>query len=50
MPSFGWKLSDAQITALTTYIRNAWGNSAGTVTASQVSDLRDKVKAVTSAN
>ncbi len=50
MPSFGWKLSDGQIAALVTYIRNAWGNAATPVSAGQVGDLRGKVEAVTSAN
>lgn len=29
MPSFAWKMSDAQVAAVATYIRNEWGN-AGT--------------------
>ena len=29
MPAFGWKLSDAELADLATYIRNAWGNRAG---------------------
>ncbi len=28
MPSFGWKLSDEQLAAVATYIRNSWGNAA----------------------
>jgi mono/diheme cytochrome c family protein len=30
MPSFAWKLSDTDIAAVLTYIRNSWGNAAGT--------------------
>jgi mono/diheme cytochrome c family protein len=28
MPAFGWKLSNDQIAAVLTYIRNSWGNAA----------------------
>ena len=28
MPSFAWTLSDADVAAVVTYIRNAWGNAA----------------------
>jgi mono/diheme cytochrome c family protein len=40
MPSFAWKLSDADIAAVSTYIRNSWGNQAAAVTAAEVHDLR----------
>lgn len=40
MPAFGWRLDDKQIAALLTYMRNAWGNAASPVTASQVVRLR----------
>ncbi|MGY4513530.1 c-type cytochrome [Bradyrhizobium sp. USDA 3650] len=40
MPAFDWKLSDQQIADLATYVRNAWGNSASQVAASQVGELR----------
>ena len=40
MPPFGWLLSDDQVAAVATYIRNTWGNSAPPVTAHAVSDLR----------
>ncbi|MDG4897711.1 cytochrome c [Mesorhizobium sp. WSM4976] len=49
MPSFGWKLSDDQIAAVTTYIRNAWGNKAAPVEAGDVKALRSSVEAKTSA-
>ncbi|RWM12407.1 MAG: cytochrome c [Mesorhizobium sp.] len=49
MPSFGWKLSDDQIAAVTTYIRNAWGNKADPVEAGDVKALRSSVEAKTSA-
>ena len=40
MPAFGWMLSDTQVAALVTYIRNAWGNKASNVTAAQVHSAR----------
>jgi len=43
MPAYAWKLSDSEIAAVATYVRNAWGNSAPAVTASQVAGRRRKV-------
>jgi mono/diheme cytochrome c family protein len=43
MPSFGWKLSDAQVAAAVTYIRNSWGNAASAVSAGEVSRARQQV-------
>jgi mono/diheme cytochrome c family protein len=43
MPSFAWKLSDAEIADVATYIRNSWGNEAAPVAAAEVSDLRRKL-------
>jgi mono/diheme cytochrome c family protein len=40
MPSFAWKLSDADLAAVVTYIRNAWGNAAPPVSAGDVSNMR----------
>jgi mono/diheme cytochrome c family protein len=40
MPSFAWKLSDAEVAAVVTYIRNSWGNAAPAVSASDVSSMR----------
>mgnify|MGYP001168690616 CR=1 FL=1 len=45
MPAFNWKLSDEQVAAVATYIRNSWGNTAPAVTADQVKDLRGKLQA-----
>lgn len=36
MPAFDWKLSDAQVAAVLTYIRNSWGNAAAAVSAGDV--------------
>jgi mono/diheme cytochrome c family protein len=40
MPAFGWKLSDPQVAAVATYVRNAWGNVAPAVSASEVASTR----------
>lgn len=40
MPSYAWKLNDAQVAAVETYIRNAWGNSAPSVSSRQVAGIR----------
>jgi mono/diheme cytochrome c family protein len=40
MPAFGRFLTDDQIAAVATYIRNAWGNAAPAVTAEQVKHMR----------
>src|SRR6202020_1118260 len=36
MPAFDWRLGDAQVAAVLTYIRNSWGNAAAPVSASAV--------------
>lgn len=43
MPSFAWKLSDAEIADVATYIRHSWGNDASSVSASDVTDLRKQL-------
>jgi mono/diheme cytochrome c family protein len=40
MPAFDWRLEDAQVAAVVTYIRNNWGNAAGPVPASAVASQR----------
>ncbi|UGQ45456.1 c-type cytochrome [Massilia endophytica] len=40
MPPFAQELTDAQIAAVVTYIRNAWGNRAGAVNNREVNALR----------
>ena len=47
MPAFDWKLSDRELAAVATYVRNAWGNAAPAVTADQVKSLRDQLQAKT---
>jgi mono/diheme cytochrome c family protein len=43
MPSFAWKLTDAEIADVATYVRNSWGNQASAVPASAVSDMRKRL-------
>jgi mono/diheme cytochrome c family protein len=40
MPPFAWKLSDRQVADVVTYIRNAWGNHASSVTTGDVRAAR----------
>jgi mono/diheme cytochrome c family protein len=40
MPSFDWRLDDAQVASVLTYIRNSWGNAAAAVSADQVRAMR----------
>lgn len=34
MPSYAWQLTDAQVAAVATYVRNSWGHAAGAVSES----------------
>ncbi|WP_218511760.1 cytochrome c [Variovorax sp. dw_308] len=43
MPAFAWKLSDAEVADVSTYIRNSWGNQAAAVEATSVADMRKKL-------
>jgi mono/diheme cytochrome c family protein len=40
MPQFEWILTDAQVAAVLTYVRNAWGNAAAPVSAGDVAAAR----------
>jgi mono/diheme cytochrome c family protein len=40
MPSFAWKLSDAEIADVGTYLRQSWGNQASALTPKHVHGLR----------
>jgi mono/diheme cytochrome c family protein len=44
MPSFAWQLSDAQIAAVLTYVRNGFGSPAPAVSASDVSTARKDLR------
>ena len=43
MPAYGWKLGDAEVAAVATYVRNGWGNRAPPVSAATVAKLRRKL-------
>ena len=45
MPSFAWQLSDVEIAAVTTYVRNAWNHAAPPVAESDVREARDELLA-----
>ena len=45
MPSFAWKLNDAEAAAVLTYLRNSWGSSAPAVAADQVKSVRAAIMA-----
>ncbi|MHC1480644.1 c-type cytochrome [Frateuria aurantia] len=40
MPAFGWRLNDAEVAAVVSFIRGSWGNHAGPVDAAQVAKVR----------
>lgn len=40
MPGFAWRLSDNEVATLATFLRQAWSNNTGPVTAADVSGLR----------
>jgi mono/diheme cytochrome c family protein len=44
MPTFGWQLTDDEIAAVTTYIRNSFGHAAGAVNASDVRSARESLR------
>lgn len=43
MPSLGFRLTDKQIAAVVTYVRNSWGNAASPVTTDTVKAVRGRV-------
>ena len=43
MPAFGWRLNDAQVAAVLTYIRNNWGNAASPVAAGKIASQRSSL-------
>jgi mono/diheme cytochrome c family protein len=40
MPAFDWRLDNAQVAAVLTYIRNSWGNAAAPVATSTIASQR----------
>lgn len=45
MPNFGEKLNDAEIAAVTSYVRKQWGNTASSISPATVATERDATKA-----
>ena len=45
MPSFGWQLTDAQVAAVATYIRNSWGHAGPVLTEDEVRKARGNLAA-----
>jgi mono/diheme cytochrome c family protein len=45
MPTYAWQLNDQQIAAVLTYVRNAWGNAAPSVSESVVKSARTSLAA-----
>jgi mono/diheme cytochrome c family protein len=43
MPAFGWRLTDDQVAAVATYIRNSWGNRAPAVSPDDARKMRDRL-------
>ena len=43
MPAFGWKLSDDEVAAVVTYIRNSWGNTTSPVLRGDVASARQQL-------
>jgi len=43
MPSFAWKLSDAEAADVATYIRNSWGNRGSAVSTDAAKSLRHRL-------
>jgi mono/diheme cytochrome c family protein len=44
MPSYEWQLNDAQVAAVASYIRNAWGSAAAPVSSQRVSEARSDLR------
>ena len=45
MPPFGWRLTDANVADMLSFVRTSWGNEADAVTAAQVASVRKTVSA-----
>ena len=45
MPGFGWQLTDAQIAAVSSYVRNSWGHAASATSPGEVGDARKHLQA-----
>ncbi len=43
MPGFDYRLTDGEVAAVVTFVRNSWGNQAPAVSADQVAKVRKEV-------
>jgi mono/diheme cytochrome c family protein len=43
MPALGWRLNDAQVAAVLTYIRNSWGNAALPISTGTIASQRSSL-------
>jgi mono/diheme cytochrome c family protein len=43
MPAYGWQLSDAQVAAVATYVRNSWGHASAPVSESEAQKVRKRL-------
>ncbi len=45
MPGFSWNLTDEQVAAVVTYLRNSWGNKGSRITVDEVAKVRATIGA-----
>lgn len=43
MPAFGWRLADDEVAAVTSFIRQSWGNTGKPISAEEVAKLRKDI-------
>lgn len=43
MPNFDWRLTDDEVAKIATFVRSAWGNRGGSVTAKEVGEIRAEI-------
>jgi mono/diheme cytochrome c family protein len=45
MPAFAWRLTNAEVSQLLTFVRSSWGNQAASVSARDVARVRAELDA-----
>ena len=43
MPDFGWRLSDAEVAEVLSFVRGNWGNRAAAVSGNEVGRVRESL-------
>jgi mono/diheme cytochrome c family protein len=43
MPDFGWRLSDAEVADVMSFVRGSWGNHAAAASRNEVGHVRKKI-------